>query len=90
MIEVERWEESVVASGIGVPQYVAVVVWFRWRCSCGDEGLRVSRPELAEGQGAVHDARNQCSVVGQLALFDLGPDQQNQRKRKVKVQSGRS
>jgi hypothetical protein len=70
--DVERWEERTVASGIGVPEHTVVVVWFRYRCpGCGDVGLRCSHRVLAEGQGARHEARNQCTVVGQLALFNV-------------------
>lgn len=76
MISVERFEERTVASGIGVPEHPVVVVWFRWRCTCGDSGGRASHRDLAAGQGSTHELRRQCNVIGQLALIPVGAFQQ--------------
>ena len=62
---------TTVASGIGIPENVTVLTWWRWWCSA----CRVlaatcwSHAELALRQGDRHLAAEQCHVVGQLTLF---------------------
>lgn len=64
-------EHKTVASGIGVPEYVVVLVWYRWWCSA----CRLSAPSYcSHASGALDQARwhlatVQCHVEGQLSLI---------------------
>jgi hypothetical protein len=66
-------QQTVVASGIGVPEYTTVLTSYRWWCSAcriSAPVARASHADLALRQGGQHLADAQCHTVGQLALFN--------------------
>jgi hypothetical protein len=68
-------QQTVVASGIGIPAYATVLTWYRWWCSSCRvlaPGVTASHAVLALSQGDHHLAAEQCHVSGQLALFPAG------------------
>jgi hypothetical protein len=65
---------TVVASGIGVPEYASVLTWYRWWCSIcqvSAEHARASHPDGALSQGDHHLLAAECHTEGQLPLFPL-------------------
>jgi hypothetical protein len=68
-------QHTTTAGGIGIPEYTAVLTWYRWWCSVCRilaPAARASHAELALRQGERHAAAEQCHVVGQLELFTAG------------------
>jgi hypothetical protein len=68
-------QQTVVASGIGIPAYTSVLTWWRWWCSVCRilaPGVKASHADLALAQGDYHAEREQCHTEGQLALFTVG------------------
>jgi hypothetical protein len=68
-------QETVMASGIGIPAYASVLTWYRWWCSVCRvlaPAAKASHADLALRQGEWHAEREQCHTVGQLALFAAG------------------
>lgn len=67
-------QETVWASGIGIPEHQATLTWYRWWCSVcrvSSRYAKASHADLALRQGDYHLEVAQCHVVGQLALFAL-------------------
>jgi hypothetical protein len=67
-------QQTVVASGIGVPAYTTVLTWWRWWCSVCRilaPATKASHAGLALRQGEHHAKQEQCHTEGQLALFAL-------------------